>query len=145
MALVTGSNLIISPDMFIHMSELGFLSPSGRCRSFDGSGDGYARAEGVLAIVLKPLSQALKDSDPIRAVIKGTRINQDGRTQGISLPSAEAQRANLEALYKQYALSPGDIQYLEAHVSITLCFSEDGGCVLIHKGTRVLVPPLETL
>lgn len=116
MALVTGSNLIISPDMFIHMSELGFLSPSGRCQSFDSAGDGYARGEGVLAILLKPLNQALEDGDPIRAIIKGTRINQDGRTQGISLPSSEAQRLNVEALYEQQGLAPYDVQYLEAHV-----------------------------
>ncbi|PWY95188.1 putative polyketide synthase [Aspergillus sclerotioniger CBS 115572] len=115
MAVVCGANLIISPDMFVHMSELGFLSPSGRCQSFDAAGDGYARGEGVMAILLKPLNEALQNGDPIRAVIRGTRINQDGRTQGISLPSSEAQRQNLFSLYKQLELDPGGVQYIEAH------------------------------
>jgi acyl transferase domain-containing protein len=117
MALVCGANVILSPDMFVHMSELGFLSPSGKCRSFDASGDGYARGDGVAAILLKPLSQALRDGDTVRAVVKGTRLNQDGRTQGLTMPSGEAQRRNLEALYGQPGLSPADIQYVEAHVS----------------------------
>ncbi|KAL9609780.1 MAG: hypothetical protein Q9167_005476 [Letrouitia subvulpina] len=137
MALVCGANLILNPDMvsndaatpsgvfpfvsqhiltqFIHMSELGFLSPDGTCKSFDASGNGYARGEGVLALLIKPLAYALRDNDPIRSVIKATRMNQDGRTNGITLPSSEAQRWNMQALYANSKLSPGDIQYLEAH------------------------------
>ncbi|KAK0609806.1 Fusarin C synthetase [Lasiodiplodia hormozganensis] len=115
MALVSGVNLMLNPDMFVHMSELGFLSPSGRCRSFDAAGDGYARAEGVLSLLLKPLHQARLDGDPIRAVIKGTRLNHNGRTQGITLPSTKEQKANLEALYESFNLDPADIQYFEAH------------------------------
>ena len=118
MALVCGVNAILSPDMFVHMSELGFLSPSGRCRSFDASGDGYARGEGVAAMLLKPLSTAIRDNDPIRAVIKGTRLNQDGRSKGMTMPSGDAQRRNLEALYSRPGLAPADVQYIEAHVSI---------------------------
>lgn len=116
MAVVCGAKLIITPDMFIPSSEMGFLSPSGRCRSFDAAADGYGRGEGVLALLLKPLKDAVANGDPIRAVIKGTRLNQDGRTQGITLPSAEAQRHNMESLYNELDLSPKDIQYLEAHV-----------------------------
>lgn len=101
------------------MSELGFLSPDGRCKSFDASGDGYARGEGVLALLLKPLNRALEKGDPIRAVIRGTRINQDGRTKGITMPSSEAQTSNLRTLYTDHSLLPGDVQYLEAHV----CFA----------------------
>lgn len=117
MALVCGSNLIISPDTFVHMSTLGFLSPSGKCNSFDSSADGYARGEGVTAIMLKPLKEALIAGDPVRAVIKGSRINQDGRTSGITLPSSEAQRRNIEQLYTIKKLDPGSVQYVEAHVS----------------------------
>jgi acyl transferase domain-containing protein len=116
MAIVCGANLIINPDMFVHMSELGFLSPSGKCQSFDMSANGYARGEGVLALLLKPLRVALQDGDPIRSVIRGTKINQDGRTNGITMPSHEAQRRNMNALYEGYGLRPGDIQYVEAHV-----------------------------
>lgn len=98
------------------MSELGFLSPDGRCKSFDASGNGYARGEGVLALLLKPLDKAIDAGDPIRSVIRGTRINQDGRTNGITLPSSKAQTENLRALYDHHGLLPGDVQYLEAHV-----------------------------
>ena len=115
MAIVCGAKLILSPDMFVPSSELGFLSPSGRCRSFDAAGDGYGRGEGALALLLKPLQQAVNDNDPIRAVIRGTRLNQDGRTQGITLPSSDAQRDNMHTLYSQLKLSPAEIQYVEAH------------------------------
>ena len=120
MALVCGAKLIISPDMFIPSSELGFLSPGGRCRSFDAAGDGYGRGEGVLAILLKPLKEALGHRDAIRAVIKGTRLNQDGRTQGITLPSSYAQKINMDALHSKIGISPNDVQYLEAHVCYSL-------------------------
>ena len=116
MALVCGAKLILNPDMFMPSSELGFLSPSGRCQSFDAAGDGYGRGEGVLAILLKPLRTAIADGDAVRSVIKGTRLNQDGRTQGITLPSADAQKKNMEALYHELGIDPRDIQYLEAHV-----------------------------
>src|SRR3569833_507237 len=127
MAVVNGSNVILNPDIFVCMSELGFLSPSGRCRTFDASGDGYVRAEGALALLLKPLDKALEDGDPIRAVIRGVHLNQDGRTGGITLPSSEAQRANMEALYEKCGLDPADIQYFEAHVSVSafICPARD--------------------
>ncbi|ROT39562.1 hypothetical protein SODALDRAFT_377509 [Sodiomyces alkalinus F11] len=114
-AVVCGANLILNPDMFVTMSELGFLSPRGRCHSFDASGDGYARGEGVMAIVLKPLEKAIADNDPIRAVIRGSRLNQDGRTNGITLPSGEAQEENIRKLYSSMGILPGDLDYLEAH------------------------------
>lgn len=118
MALVCGANLIFNPDSFISMTELGFLSPSGRCRSFDAGAQGYGRGEGVAAILLKPLRKAIADRDPIRAVVKGTRLNQDGRTQGITLPSALAQQRNMENLYHELDILPSAMQYLEAHVCV---------------------------
>lgn len=121
LALVCGAKLILNPDMYMPSSELGFLSPSGRCKSFDAAGDGYGRGEGVLAILLKPLRAAIADGDPVRSVIKGTRLNQDGRTQGITLPSATAQSSNMECLYHELGILPKDIQYLEAHVSALYC------------------------
>lgn len=124
MALVCGAKLMLNPDMFIPSSELGFLSPQGRCQTFDAAADGYGRGEGVLALLLKPLNQAIADGDGIRAVIKGTRLNQDGRTQGITLPSAEAQGRNMAALYAEHEILPEEIQYLEAHVSHFSLFTD---------------------
>lgn len=129
MALVCGANLIFNPESFIPMTEMGFLSPSGRCRSFDTAADGYGRGEGIATLVLKPLKVALVDRDPIRAVIKGTRLNQDGRTQGITLPSAKAQAQNMTHLYKELAVKPSKIHYLEAHV---------GGAQLFGSTIRVV-------
>ena len=123
MALVCSAKLILNPDMFMPSSELGFLSPSGKCQSFDAAADGYGRGEGVLALLLKPLEKAIADRDPIRTIFKGTRLNQDGRTQGITLPSADAQRKNMQALYEELGIMPEDIQYLEAHVSFIRTFA----------------------
>ena len=116
MALICGAKLILNPDMFITSTELGFLSPDGRCKTFDAAADGYGRGEGVLALLIRPLEDAIRCNDSIRAVIKGTRLNQDGRTQGITLPSAIAQQSNMSILYQRLGLSPDDIQYVEAHV-----------------------------
>lgn len=114
-ALVCGAKIILSPEMFISCTELGYLSPDGRCKTFDAAADGYGRGEGVIGLLLRPLEDAIRCNDPIRAIIKGTRLNQDGRTQGITLPSAIAQQNNMSCLYKRLGISPDDIQYLEAH------------------------------
>lgn len=117
MALVCGANLIINPDMFVHMSELGFLSPDGICHSFDAAANGYARGEGVVSLLLKPLDAALRDGDAVRAVIRGCSVNQDGRTNGLTYPSEQAQTANMRKLYQKIGINPGDVSYVEAHVS----------------------------
>ncbi|KAL8802209.1 MAG: hypothetical protein Q9200_006666 [Gallowayella weberi] len=115
MALVCGANLMLNPESFISMTELGFLGASGRCRSFDADADGYGRGEGICCLLLMPLAAASSMQAPIRAVIKGTRLNQDGRTQGITLPSAKAQAQNMSSLYHELSIEPRTIQYLEAH------------------------------
>ncbi|KAL8647622.1 MAG: hypothetical protein Q9226_006354, partial [Calogaya cf. arnoldii] len=115
MALVCGANLIFNVESFITMTELGFLGASGRCRSFDASADGYGRGEGICSLLIMPLEHALSIEAPIRAVIKGTRLNQDGRTQGITLPSTKAQAENMCSLYEGLYIKTNSIQYLEAH------------------------------
>jgi acyl transferase domain-containing protein len=118
MALVCGSNILFTPDMFVVASEMGFISPSGRCQSFDMKADGYGRGEGVLVLLLKPLKAAIADLDPIRAVLAGIRINHDGRTEGIMMPSAKSQENNMRALYESKGIDPDTIQYVEAHVRL---------------------------
>lgn len=84
MAIVGGSNLILSPDTMLPMDAMGLLSPDGRCFTFDSRANGYGRGEGVGVVILKRLSDAINANDTIRAVIRGSRVNHDGRTQGMS-------------------------------------------------------------
>lgn len=94
-AIVGGTNLIINPHMTISMTEQGVLSPTGSSKSFDADADGYARGEAINAIYIKRLSQAVKDGDPVRAVIRSACVNSDGKTAGLSLPSSERHEALL--------------------------------------------------
>lgn len=92
-----------------------FLSPDGRCYTFDERGNGYARGEGVGAVFLKPLADALKDGDTIRAVIRGSGSNQDGKTSGITLPNPVAQEALIRDVYVSAGLNPLETSFVEAH------------------------------
>ncbi|KAM0334359.1 hypothetical protein ACHAQA_001385 [Verticillium albo-atrum] len=118
-AVVAGSNLILGPEQYIAESKLQMLSPTGRSRMWDAGADGYARGEGVAAIVLKPLSQALADGDHIDCVIRETGVNQDGKTPGITMPSATAQATLIRSTYARACLDlskPSDRpQFFEAH------------------------------
>lgn len=82
---------------------------------FDQRANGYARGEGTGTLVLKPLSEALKSNDPIHAVIRNTRTNQDGRTPGITMPSQDAQRSLIQATYREARLDPMETDFFEAH------------------------------
>ena len=114
-AVAAGINLILTPEGHIGFSKLRALSPDGRCKSFDDSADGYGRGEGCGLVVLKRLSDAGKDGDPVRAVIRGTAVNQDGRTNGFTAPSGLSQEKVLRKALEESALRPGDIGYIETH------------------------------
>lgn len=101
--------------MFQLLSSQSFLSPDSKCYSFDHRANGYARGEGVIALVLKPVSAAVKDGDVIRAVIRSTGSNQDGRTPGLTQPSPQAQEDLIRHVYKQANLSLDETRYVEAH------------------------------
>jgi amino acid adenylation domain-containing protein len=115
MALAGGVNLILSPDITINFSSAGVMSPDGRCKTFDASADGYVRGEGAGIVVLKPLSKALADGDPIYAVIRGSAVNSDGRSNGLMATNRQAQEAVLREAYRVAGISPGKVQYVEAH------------------------------
>jgi acyl transferase domain-containing protein len=115
LALVGGVNVMTTPEYTIAESKGGFLSPDGRCKAFDARANGYARGEGAGIVVLKPLSRALSDGDPIYAVIHGTAVNQDGHTNGITVPNGEAQKALVREACRQAGVVPSKIQYVEAH------------------------------
>lgn len=92
-AIVAGSNWIMDPNCHIAMGKLGALSATSKSRTFDASADGYARGEGYAALYLKKASQAVQDGSPIRALVMGTAVNANGRTNGITNPSGIAQEA----------------------------------------------------
>ena len=115
MALVGGVNLLLSPQSFVGFCAASMLSPRGRCHAFDVRADGYVRAEGGGMIVLKPLRAALADGDTVHAVVRGTGVNSDGRTNGFSLPNPQAQAALLRAVYGRFGIDPDDLDYVEAH------------------------------
>lgn len=84
-------------------------------KAFDASADGYGRGEGAGVVVLKRLSSALADGDPLRALIRGMGVNQDGQTPGITVPSGKAQSALMREVWRNASVAPGEIQYVEAH------------------------------
>jgi acyl transferase domain-containing protein/acyl carrier protein len=115
LALVGGVSCILSPTITINFSLAGMLSSDGRCKTFDARANGYVRGEGAGVVVLKPLSKALADADPIYAVIRGSAVNQDGHSKGLTVPSQQAQEAVMRAAYRMAGVAPGDIDYVEAH------------------------------
>nr|WHN38866.1 polyketide synthase 5 [Elsinoe perseae] len=114
-AVVGGTNLMLMPDIMGAMTRLHFLSPDGKCQSFDHKANGYSRGEGAAFCVLKPLHLAIQDGDMIRGVIRNTAVNQDGNTPGITLPSGQAQEALIRRVYSQARLNLADTDYVETH------------------------------
>ncbi|MFE3898899.1 amino acid adenylation domain-containing protein [Streptomyces sp. NPDC059153] len=119
LALAGGVLLHAAPQYTIAETKGGFLSPDGRSRTFDATANGYVRAEGVGMVALKRLDDAVRDGDPIHAVILGTGVNQDGRTNGITVPSADAQVALIQRVCAGAGITPGALQYVEAHGTST--------------------------
>ncbi|CAI7659405.1 unnamed protein product [Penicillium glandicola] len=124
-AVAAGTNLLLHPNIYISTSNLQMLSPNGRGRMWDAKADGYARGEGIGSLVLKCLSDAIADGDPIECVVRATGVNQDGRTMGLTMPSSKAQLALIESTYAQAGLDPKTrledrCQYFEAHGTGTL-------------------------
>jgi malonyl CoA-acyl carrier protein transacylase len=115
-AMVGGVNLMLQPEASVYLSKVGALSPDGRCKTFDASADGYGRSEGCGVVVLKRLSDAQANGDNILAVVRGTAVNHDGSSSGLTVPNGKAQQAVIRAaLANAGDLDPLDIQYLETH------------------------------
>nr|AAK57190.1 MxaF [Stigmatella aurantiaca] len=115
MALVGGVNLTIAPDSTVGLSKLGALSPDGRCYTFDARANGYVRGEGAGVAVLKPLSRAIADGDPIYCVIRGSAINNNGGSNGLTAPNTQAQAEVIRQACARAGVAPTDVQYVEAH------------------------------
>lgn len=115
LAIVGGVSLILTPHSTIHMAQAHALAPDGRCKTFAADADGYAQGEGCAVLLLKRLSDAQRDRDPIVALLRGTAINNDGRSSGLTVPSGAAQRMVLRESLNNARLSPGGIGYVETH------------------------------
>ncbi|EMN1932277.1 polyketide synthase, partial [Burkholderia ambifaria] len=115
LALAGGTSLILSPEASIVSSNARMLSPTGQCWSFDHRADGYVRGEGCAVVVLKRLSRALADGDPVLAVIAGSAVNHDGRSQGLTAPNTAAQMALMREALRGAKLDAARIRYVEAH------------------------------
>lgn len=114
-ALACGVNLMVAPEAMVSLCKVKALSRDGRCKPFDANGDGYGRGEGCGVVLLKKLSAAKRDGDPILAVVKGSAINHDGPTSGLTVPSLQAQVEVIQSALKSAKLSPEDIDLIEAH------------------------------
>jgi len=115
LAIAGGVNAVLSPATSIGFCRASMLSPDGRCRAFDAGANGFVRGEGAGVVVLKPLAVAMADRDKIYAIVSGTAINQDGRTVGLMVPSANAQEALIREALRNAGVEPGAVQYVEAH------------------------------
>lgn len=114
-ALAGGSSLILSPEASIVSSNARMLSPTGQCWTFDERADGYVRSEGCAVVVLKRLSQARADGDPILATIVATAANHNGRSQGLTAPSTAAQVELMQTTLERARLDPAQVRFIEAH------------------------------
>lgn len=112
-AIACGVNLIIAPTNSTAMTEEGVLAPDGACKSFDAGADGYGRGEAVNAVYLKRLDDAIRDGNPIRAVIRNSGTNSDGRSQNIMMPNGQAHEALMRKLYRESGLDPCKTAFVE--------------------------------
>lgn len=115
LCIVGGANLILSPELHITFSQARMMAPDGRCKTFDARADGYVRGEGCGAVVLKRLSDAIADQDPIWAVIRGSAVNQDGLSNGITAPNGPSQQMVIRQALDNAGVTPDQISYVEAH------------------------------
>ena len=117
LALTGGVNAVFSRGLTAEMAALGMLSPTGSCNAFDAAADGAVRGEGCGMLVLKRLGEAVADGDRIWGVVRGTAVNQNGATAGLAVPNGPAQERVIEEALARAGVSPGEVDYLEAHGS----------------------------
>ncbi len=115
LAIVAGVNVLLSPELMINFCKARMLSADGRCKTFSADADGYGRGEGCGVVILKRLAEAKRDGDNIMAVIRGTAVNQDGRSSGLTVPNGPAQQAVIREALKNAQVDPADVNYIEAH------------------------------
>jgi myxalamid-type polyketide synthase MxaE and MxaD len=115
LALAAGVNVILSPEFTVAASRMQMMAADGRCKAFDARADGFVRGEGCGVVVLKRLADAVAAGDPVRAVIRGSGVNQDGRTNGLTAPNGHAQAALIRGVLAGAGVVGAEIGYVEAH------------------------------
>ncbi|MER7195352.1 type I polyketide synthase [Streptomyces flaveolus] len=115
LAIVGGLNIMSTPSLNVALNDAGAMSPDGRSKAFDEDADGYGRGEGAGVLVLKRLSDARRDNDPVHAVIRGSGVFQDGRSDGMMAPDGDAQEHMLRQAYHRAGVDPATVDYVEAH------------------------------
>jgi acyl transferase domain-containing protein/acyl carrier protein len=115
MAVAAGVNLLLAPEVNVALSRGHMLSPDGRCKTFDASADGYVRSEGCGVVILKRLSKAIEDGDRVLALVRGSAINQDGRSGGLTVPNGPAQQELIRSALESAGVRAADVAYVEAH------------------------------
>ncbi|QIZ51777.1 SDR family NAD(P)-dependent oxidoreductase [Dickeya zeae] len=120
MAIAGGINLIVHPMKYYQLGQNQFLSSDGRCRAFGEGGDGYVPGEGMGAVLLKPLQQAIADGDQIYGVIKATALNHGGKTSGFTVPNQAAQSNVISTALSRAGWDPASVDYIEAHGTGTM-------------------------
>jgi acyl transferase domain-containing protein/NADPH:quinone reductase-like Zn-dependent oxidoreductase/NAD(P)-dependent dehydrogenase (short-subunit alcohol dehydrogenase family)/acyl carrier protein len=115
LAIVGGAGLILGPETYLSLSKWGMLAPDGRCKTFDARADGFGRGEGGAVVIIKRLAEALRDGDRVRSIIRGTAINQDGRSTDLTAPNGLAQQDVIRRALRAGQVSARDIGYVEAH------------------------------
>ncbi|WP_189295605.1 beta-ketoacyl synthase N-terminal-like domain-containing protein, partial [Streptomyces albospinus] len=133
LALAGAVNLYLHPSTYVELATVGLLSDRSDCASFGAEASGIVPGEGVGAVLLKPLRQALRDGDPVRAVIRGTAVNHNGRTIGFTSPSAQRQAEVIRAALRDARIDPRTVGYVEA----TANGSEIGDAVEMTALTQV--------
>ncbi len=149
LALAGGVQLMLSPWSSRCLARSGLTSPDGRCRAFDADANGFVRGEGGALVLLKRLADAQRDGDRIRAVLLGSAINQDGRSNGLMAPSERAQRELLRSAYACAGVDPARVSYVEAHGSGTsvgdaIEVQALGAVVGIRRGTSCKIGSIKT-
>ncbi|KBD48977.1 phthiocerol type I polyketide synthase PpsB [Mycobacterium tuberculosis] len=115
LALAGGVSITLRPETQIAISAWGLLSPQGRCAAFDAAADGFVRGEGAGVVVLKRLTDAVRDGDQVLAVVRGSAVNQDGRSNGVTAPNTAAQCDVIADALRSGDVAPDSVNYVEAH------------------------------
>src|SRR6185295_18190855 len=137
LALAGGVNVVLSPEPTVAMAKWGVMAPDGRCKAFDARADGFVRGEGAAVVVLKRLADALADDDPVLAVVRGTAVNQDGRSTAMSAPNGRAQQDVIRRALADGRVRPDQIDLIEAHGTGTAL----GDPIEVEALAAVLGPP----